>query len=84
LKNRLINLVAIVTRLITNRADADMRATFRAATRPLRTWFAKERRTGTAFPKEQDVEGALLKVWTASVMWVIYGISKSSWKLAEF
>lgn len=35
------NLVGIVTRLIKNRANEEMRATFQAATRSLRTWFAK-------------------------------------------
>lgn len=52
------NLVSTVTRFIENRANEEMRATFLAATRPLRTWFAQNSQLA---PKEQNVETALLE-----------------------
>lgn len=60
-EDQIDNLVGIVTLLITNRANEEMRATFQAATRPIRTWFTKNRELQPLAPKDQNVEGALLE-----------------------
>ena len=52
------SLVSTVTRLINNRANEEMRATFQAATHSLRAWFVQNRELA---PKEPSVEAALLE-----------------------
>jgi hypothetical protein len=57
-EDQIDSLVSTVTRLIQNRANEEMRATFRAATRPLRTWLAKN---CDLAPKEQNIAAALVE-----------------------
>ena len=52
------SLVSTVARFITNRANEEMRATFQAATRPLRIWFTQNSELATL---QQDIDVALLE-----------------------
>lgn len=52
------SLVSTVDRFITNRANEQMRATFQAATRPLRIWFTQNSELGSL---QKDVDIALLE-----------------------
>lgn len=56
-EDRVLALTATVEQLIENKADAQVRAIFEQATKPLRTWFASNREI-TAKPR--PVQGALL------------------------
>jgi transcriptional regulator with XRE-family HTH domain/GTPase SAR1 family protein len=56
-EDRVLALTATVEQLIENKADAQARAIFEQATKPLRTWFASNRKI-TAKPR--PVQGALL------------------------
>jgi hypothetical protein len=57
-ETQILDLVVTVTRLVANRANEEMRATFDAATRPVRTWFTQHRALPT---KKPEVEAALLE-----------------------
>lgn len=56
-EDRVLALATTVEQLIENRADAQVRAIFEQATKPLRTWFVNNRKI-TAEPR--PVQGALL------------------------